>query len=246
MHGIVLRFVVVIALCILVSGRAWAATNKDGRLAKADHALAEMYEAWEAYLAQGGGAAFTSSTQLLPVSAGWVQIDAVAAGDVHDLQVALEALGMQGAVVFGRVVSGRVFIAAIEDMAALASLQFARPAYATTNVGRVTSQGDQAMSADVARATFGVDGTGVTVGVLSNSFNCLGGAVADVASDDLSPVTVIQELPNCSGGTDEGRAMLQLVHDVAPGASLAFATAFIGCVPPFTHTVAQTFAGLSL
>jgi len=89
MQGIVLRFVVVIALCILVSGRAWAATNKDGPLAKADHALAEMYEAWEAYLAQGGGAAFTSSTQLLPVSAGWVQIDAVAAGDVHDLQVEL-------------------------------------------------------------------------------------------------------------------------------------------------------------
>jgi hypothetical protein len=34
---------------------------------------------------------------------------------------------------------------------------------------------------------------------------------------------VIQDL--ASGGTDEGRAMLQIVHDVAPGASLAFATA---------------------
>jgi hypothetical protein len=84
------------------------------------------------------------------------------------------------------------------------------------------------MRADVARATFGVDGTGVTVGVLSDSFNCLGGAAADVASDDLSPVTVLQELPNCGTGTDEGRAMLQLVHDVAPGASLTFATAFTG------------------
>src|SRR5262245_54676643 len=111
-------------------------------------------------------------------------------------------------------------ISAIGDLAALASLQCARPAYATTNVGLVTSQGDQAMRAEVARTTFGVDGTGVTVGVLSTSFNCLGGADADVASDDLSLVTVIQEDPGCISGTDEGRAMLQLVHDVAPGASL--------------------------
>jgi subtilisin family serine protease len=216
------------ALCILASGRAWAVTGKEGPLAKVDQALAVLSDEYFAYLAQGGGAAFTSSNPLLRVIAGRVVIDAVASGDVHALQADLEALGMQGAVAFGRIVSGQLPISAIEDMAALASLQFARAAYATTHVGLVTSQGDQAMRADVARATFGVDGAGVTVGVLSDSFNCLGGAAADVASDDLSSVTVIQELPGCSGGTDEGRAMLQLVHDVAPGASLAFATAFIG------------------
>jgi hypothetical protein len=216
------------ALCILASGRAWAVTGKEGPLAKVDQALAVLSDEYFAYLAQGGGAAFTSSNPLLRVIAGRVVIDAVASGDVHALQADLEAVGMQGAVAFGRIVSGQLPISAIEDMAALASLQFARAAYATTHVGLVTSQGDQAMRADVARATFGVDGAGVTVGVLSDSFNCLGGAAADVASDDLSSVTVIQELPGCSGGTDEGRAMLQLVHDVAPGASLAFATAFIG------------------
>lgn len=37
---------------------------------------------------------------------------------------------------------------------------------------------------------------------------------------------VLQDLP--SGGSDEGRAMLQIVHDVAPGAKLAFNTAFAG------------------
>jgi hypothetical protein len=147
------------ALCILASGRAWAVTGKEGPLAKVDQALAVLSDEYFAYLAQGGGAAFTSSNPLLRVIAGRVVIDAVASGDVHALQADLEAVGMQGAVAFGRIVSGQLPISAIEDMAALASLQFARAAYATTHVGLVTSQGDQAMRADVARATFGVDGT---------------------------------------------------------------------------------------
>ena len=73
------------------------------------------------------------------------------------------------------------------------------------------------MRADFARSTFGLTGTGVIVGVLSNSFNCLGGGAADMANGDLSPVTVIQEISSCTGANDEGRAMLQIVHDVAPG-----------------------------
>jgi hypothetical protein len=243
MKHIVILFVQVMALCILASGRAWAVTGKEGPLAKLDHALAVVSDEQEAYLAQGGGAAFTPSNPLLRIIAGRVVIDAVASGDVDALQADLEALGMQEAVAFGRIVSGQLPTYAIERMAALASLPFARAAYATTHVGLVTSQGDQAMRADVARATFGVDGTGVTAGVLSDSFNCLGGAEADVASDDLSPVTVIQELPDCRDGTDEGRAMLQLVHDVAPGASLAFATAFTGQAGFASNILALQAAG---
>jgi hypothetical protein len=52
---------------------------------------------------------------------------------------------MQKAVRFGRIVSGQLPIEAIEDMASLNSLNFARPAYAKTNVGSVTSQCDEAM-----------------------------------------------------------------------------------------------------
>jgi hypothetical protein len=243
MQRIVIRFVIVITLCILVSGHAWGATGKNGLWDRVDHALAEVYAEQEVYLAQGGGATFKPSNPFVRVSDGWVVIDAVASGDVHALQAELEALGMQGAVVFGRIVSGWVSIFAIEDMAALATLLAARPAYAATSVGLVTSQGEQAMRADAARATIGVDGSGVTVGVLSDSFDCLGGAAADVASDDLSPVTIIQEAPSCSTGTDEGRAMLQLVHDVAPGASLTFATAGTGQAGFASNILALQTAG---
>jgi hypothetical protein len=71
---------------------------------------------------------FTPSNPLLQVSAGLVIVDAVAFGDVQALKTNLEALGMRGAVAFGRIVSGYLPIAAIEGAAVLASLQFARPA----------------------------------------------------------------------------------------------------------------------
>ena len=116
-------------------------------------------------------------------------------------------------------------ISAIPALDAIASLRFAQPSVAGRRVGLVTSQGDSAMRADIARSTFGVSGAGVQVGVLSDSFDCRGAAAGDVVSGDLSAVQVIQEDPGCGSGTDEGRAMLQIVHDVAPGAALAFATA---------------------
>ena len=98
-----------------------------------------------------------------------------------------------------------------------------------TNAGNVTSQADFIHKAELVRASLptGYDGTGVKVGVLSDSYNYLGGANSDVDSGDLPVgVDVLQDL--VSGGRDEGRAMLQLIHDLAPGADLSFATAFTG------------------
>ena len=72
-----------------------------------------------------------------------------------------------------------------------------------------------------------VNGSGIKVGVLSDSFNDLGGAAADEADGALPPASDIQVVKDLSsGGTDEGRAMMQIIHDIAPGANLAFYTAF--------------------
>lgn len=102
-----------------------------------------------------------------------------------------------------------------------------------TNVGKVTSEGDIANGAALARNTYKVDGTGVKIGVLSDSYNNLKGAEADIRSGDLPQggVTLAGsgDIPSRSPdfpGTDEGRAMLQIIHDLAPGAKLYFATAY--------------------
>jgi hypothetical protein len=96
--------------------------------------------------------------------------------------------------------------------------------YPLKMVGNTDSQGDALIRADGIRTRFGVTGTGQNVGVLSDSYNRLGGAAADIASGDLTAVTVVAESV-ATTNTDEGRAMLQIVRDVAPGANLLFATA---------------------
>jgi hypothetical protein len=116
--------------------------------------------------------------------------------------------------------------------------------------GSVISQGVAQLNVPAARAAFGARGAGVTVGVISDSYDSATTSISppepiatraatDVLSDDLTgpgngcvgqatPVRVIAEAPAPRPGqelTDEGRAMLQVVHDVAPEAQLAFATA---------------------
>ena len=66
---------------------------------------------------------------------------------------------------------------------------------------------------------YGVTGAGIGIGVLSNGVDTL---AARQASGDLPAVTV---LPGQAGTGDEGTAMLEIVHDLAPGANLFFATA---------------------
>jgi uncharacterized delta-60 repeat protein len=109
--------------------------------------------------------------------------------------------------------------------------QPARP----VQIGAASTQGDMTHRAFSARGTFNVDGTGVKIGVLSNGVQNLAAAQA---TGDLGPVTV---LTGSWGPGDEGTAMLEIIHDIAPGAELFFATAI---VPPFTSGFADNIRAL--
>ncbi|MFN8346836.1 MAG: S8 family serine peptidase [Spirosomataceae bacterium] len=119
----------------------------------------------------------------------------------------------------------------------IANLQYATPSYKPRHrLSGVIGQGDAALKADIARTTYSVNGAGVKVGVLSDSYNYLGGAPAGVTAGELpgpgnpdgftTPVQVLADIPSPEVGIDEGRAMIEIVHDVAPGAQKAFATAY--------------------
>jgi hypothetical protein len=95
------------------------------------------------------------------------------------------------------------------------------------NAGSVNTQADIAHAAANVRAAYGINGSGVKIGVLSDSYNNLGGASNDIATGNLpaSGVTLVDSGDLASGGTDEGRAMLQLIHDSETGAAFGRGTA---------------------
>jgi len=169
-----------------------------------------------------------------------VLVTAFPKGDVNALKDELVTKGMLNATVSGNVVTGGVPMNALSRVGEAANLRLLRPTLAMRRAGLTNTQGDRAQRSDLARRSFNVDGRGVRVGVLSDSYNCSTGplvlgemfttAVTDMANNDLPlDVQVLKDLSTTPSDAcaDEGRAMMQLIHDVAPGASFSFYTAVL-------------------
>ncbi len=114
------------------------------------------------------------------------------------------------------------------------------------NAGLIESQGDKSLRSDISRNVFHINGEGTKVGVISDSYNTILGDPAgdDIIKGDLpgplnpdfsNPVDLLLDYP-FGTRSDEGRAMLQIVHDIAPAAELAFRTGFLGPVD-FAHGI---------
>eukprot|EP00898_Chlorokybus_atmophyticus_P002834 jgi/Chlat1/3551/Chrsp234S03552 len=134
----------------------------------------------------------------------------------------------------------------VAELNILQALSFAMRSAATAQAGSVADQGDTAQRSAALRASVaGLTGAGVKVGVLSDSYNASGGAAQDVATGDL-PSSGVTVLKDNSGGLDEGRAMLQIVHDVAPGAQLYFYSSFFGIADFANGIIALANAGCNI
>jgi hypothetical protein len=165
---------------------------------------------------------------------GYVTVSAVPSEKGRALLKDLEEIGLLDGAANAKMVTGRLPIEAIDAAGELDSVQFIRPEWAVRSLGPVLTQGDAQLKADVARTAFDVDGTGVTVGVLSDSFDCEDGYDDDKTAGELPDETKIQVISEgpCSDPLsphfDEGRAMSQIIADVAPGATQKFHSAANG------------------
>lgn len=95
--------------------------------------------------------------------------------------------------------------------------------------GTWVNSAESAMRADLASNAYGLNGAGIKIGIISDSINqgtnvnggVFNGLYDSIQTGDLpSNITVLQDgLP---GSSDEGRAMAELIYDIAPGAQLFF------------------------
>ena len=118
----------------------------------------------------------------------------------------------------GNVVQAWVPTTALDDIAALDAVrEITAPDYGETKAGRVTTEGDRIHRGDLVRVFSGLNGSGVKVGAISNGVDAWRTARG---TDDLPDSIDIG--PGNPGNGDEGTALLEIIHDIAPGAELAF------------------------
>jgi hypothetical protein len=162
----------------------------------------------------------------------------------------IEALGMEVAHASFRYarIDGRLELGLLDEVAALPEVATIHPNYGyVVSTGSVDNQADMSIRALDARMAFpGVDGSGVDVGIISDSFNNgLGGSesggsctcnspgdtcannvtgMANQVSGDLpASIPLLDDGPG--GLSDEGAAIGELIADLAPASGFLFHSA---------------------
>ena len=236
------------------SGTSWHPTTtnlldaENGPMANLGQIVVSAYSQYSKYISAGSQGTFTSPlTSRVQFQGNSIGLDVRGTGNFQAFENALTSLGMKitASNASLEIAEGYVPINDLPAVAEQAQTVGGGPIFKAIVhfVGSANNESGTAMNADAARTAYNVTGAGQKVGVLSDSVNQFGGGLASsVASGDLpAGVQVIQD--GGSGESDEGRAMLENIHDIAPGASLAFATADGGDVAFGNNIIALANAG---
>jgi subtilisin family serine protease len=175
----------------------------------------------------------------------YVYVDDLTPADLQTLQQ--QSVAVYHAELQFRLVHAAVAVEALEVLAALPFVRWlSPPSQSLLRTGGVTSEADAVMRAAEARTALGIDGRGVRVGIISDSLRMPSLREA-VTSGDLPPdVIVLDDGSDISGVADEGRAVAEIIHDLAPGATLLFHSGFDTSLSMRDAIRALTAAGASV
>ncbi|MEO5822040.1 MAG: S8 family serine peptidase [Vicinamibacteraceae bacterium] len=147
-----------------------------------------------------------------------------------DAEAAIRALGIRIARVSEdrRVLYAALSAAEIDRVAAQAVVARISPIIgAQIHAGSVLSEGVAALRADRVQQQLRVSGKSIRIGVISDGIASI---AAPTATGDIPATKAglprVELCPLNDNAGDEGTAMLEIVHDVAPGAALAFCPGF--------------------
>jgi hypothetical protein len=130
-----------------------------------------------------------------------------------------------------------------ETIAARSDVRFIRPA-PNARQNYVDSEGDSTHQAIQARANFPATGAGIKVGILSDSIDNGSGALSAAITGGNIDSTNTFVIPGQAGtGEGEGLAMCEVIHDLAPKATIYFATGATGEAQMASNIVALANAG---
>jgi len=229
-------FIALSPLLVASVGGAASRPPAYGKDPKLDSRIVELVEASGAATGLGpqalpaGLEAVISSGQMRFDEEGRLSVFVYPSGSLEAAAAAVEAAG-------GRVVAASQQAGAVQATLPRDSIRATArdpavryvglPRYPVLNAGSRVTEGDVILGADEVRVAYGVDGSGVKVGVISNGIyefekSQLSGDLP--VSIDYSTCDVVPGFdPRSPLAGGEGTAMLEIVHDIAPGAELWFA-----------------------
>jgi hypothetical protein len=83
---------------------------------------------------------------------------------------------------------------------------------------------DRAVNGNAVHQTYGLTGAGVTIGIISNAFDAVSGDFTKAVNDGLVDPDANFANDDPSSKSDEGLAMAEIVHEIAPDAHIVFYT----------------------